>query len=495
MYKFFYLIEKVVLVFVIGGLIFTTNIPSFAEGIKKPNVSGSFYSSDLEVLSVQIDNFINKAEVEKIEEDITTVISPHAGYIYSGPVAAFGYKAIKSKDYNTVIILAPSHFFGFNGISVWDEGAFRTPLGDTHVDDKFTRELMVQTGEVKFIPEAFSKEHSLEVQIPFLQKVLENNFKIVPIVMGQISLEDCKVFASALKKIIAQRRDVLVVASTDLSHYHPYSDAVGIDKRTLEYIKNFDFNGLWNEASIGNIELCGLHPVITSLILAKEQNVSGIKVLKYANSGDTAGDKRRVVGYASIIIYDQDKKKGEADMLNKAQREKLLKIAQESLENYIKTGKRKEFSVDDSGLTRVQGAFVTLTKEGQLRGCIGRIVADKPLFQVIADMAIEAATGDPRFPPLTKKELLDIEIEISVLSPFEKIDDVNKIEVGKHGIMIRKGFYSGLLLPQVATDYSWDRDTFLKHTCHKAGLAPDTWKDKSADIYIFSAEVFSEKHH
>ena len=180
-------------------------------------------------------------------------------------------------------------------------------------------------------------------------------------------------------------------------------------------------------------------------------------------------------------------------MLDRAQKKRLLGVARKSLEKYLASGKREEFTETDSSLTRECGAFVTLTKHGQLRGCIGHIVGDKPLYETIAAMAIEAGTGDPRFPSATLAELKDIEIEISVLSPLELIDDVEKIEVGKHGILIRKGFQSGLLLPQVATEYNWDRDMFLTQTCHKAGLAADAWKDESIQIYIFSAVVFREK--
>lgn len=179
-------------------------------------------------------------------------------------------------------------------------------------------------------------------------------------------------------------------------------------------------------------------------------------------------------------------------MLTDAQKIKLLEIAKESLENYVKNGKRLTFSSNDPELNQNRGAFVSLTKNGELRGCIGRVVADTPLYQVISDMAIEAATGDPRFYPVKPEELKNIEIEISVLSPIEKINDINIIEAGKHGIIIRKGFHSGLLLPQVATEYDWDRLTFLEQTCQKAGLSKDAWKS-GAEIFIFSAQVFSQK--
>ena len=491
-YKKIYLRTVAFLFFIIAFLILNVETPIFAEDIKNPNVSGAFYPSNAKALSSLVDGFISEADVDEVSGDIFALISPHAGYIYSGPIAAYGYKAIQSKKYKTVVILAPSHFFGFNGISIWPEGSFVTPLGSIPVDDIFSQELIIKVDKIRVSPEVFSKEHSLEVQLPFLQKVLGNNFKIVPVIMGQISLDSCKQFAKALKEVMDKRDGILIVASTDLSHYHPYDEAVYIDKNTLSYISDFDFQGLWNEASLGNVELCGLRPVATTLILAKEYNINIAKVLKYANSGDTAGDKKKVVGYGSVILYSQEKEIGEDAMLNKEQRKKLLEIVRESFGSYVTTGKRRDFSVDDPVLSERRGAFVTLTKNGQLRGCIGRLVADKPLFQVVAGMAIEAAVKDPRFPPITQSELSDIEIEISVLSPFEKIDDVNKIKVGKHGIMIRRGFNSGLLLPQVATEYGWDRNTFLEHTCQKAGLPSDTWKDKLTEIYIFSAEVFSE---
>lgn len=179
-------------------------------------------------------------------------------------------------------------------------------------------------------------------------------------------------------------------------------------------------------------------------------------------------------------------------MLNKEQKQRLLGIARSSIEGYLKTGKPMNFSETDPELAKRSGVFVTLNKGGQLRGCIGYVQAVKPLYQAVAEMAVEAALNDPRFNPVDLEELDKLDIEISVMSPLEKIDDVNKIEVGTHGIMIKKGFYSGLLLPQVATEYGWSREEFLCQTCSKAGLPTDEW-GKGAEIYIFSAEVFGEK--
>lgn len=481
--------DRIFLLFIFA-LVFLNACSSGAQEIKYPNVSGSFYPSDPKVLLNKIDSYLKEAIVPEIGGRIIALISPHAGYEYSAAIAAHGYKLIQGKQYKTVIVLAPSHYHNFTGISIWPQGKFNTPLGDIEVDADFASKVMKKLEWAKFVPEAFAREHSLEVQLPFVQKVLPRA-KIVPIVMGSPNPPNSEALASVLKEIIGQRDDVLIIASTDLSHYHLYQEANSIDKTTIGYFVSLDCKGLWLAYLSGDAELCGLGPVMTVLSYAKD-NQAKIKILKHANSGDVTGDFSRVVGYTSAVFYREDNPKGDA-MLTIEQKKTLLKIARESMENYVKTGKRKELAVDDPVLKRHRGAFVTLNKSGLLRGCIGRIVSDAPLYEVVADMAIEAAIDDPRFPPVTAKELKDIEIDISALSPIEEIKDVNKIEVGKHGIIMRKGFFSGLLLPQVATEYGWDRETFLKHTCLKAGLPEDAWKDKSTQISIFSAEVFSEK--
>lgn len=180
-------------------------------------------------------------------------------------------------------------------------------------------------------------------------------------------------------------------------------------------------------------------------------------------------------------------------MLTEAQKKELLSIARESLTYYLKNRKMKEFTTQDKFLQEKQGAFVTLKNHGELRGCIGYIVGVEPLFQTVAEMAVNAGTRDTRFPPVTLKEIGDITFEITALSPFKKIDSVDEIQVGTHGLYIKKGLYSGLLLPQVATEYGWDRDTFLMHVCNKAGLPADAWKDDDAEIFVFSGDVFSEE--
>jgi AmmeMemoRadiSam system protein B/AmmeMemoRadiSam system protein A len=484
-----------------GFYLFTFTLSCFADDIKYPNVAGAFYPENPEGLSQMIDNFLNAAAPERIEGDIFALISPHAGYGYSGQVAAYGYKLIKGKPYKTVIVIGTSHQYGFMGVSVYQEGIFRTPLGDLVIDKEFTQRLLNKDAEIFFEPRAFEKEHSLEVQLPFLQKVL-SNFKIVPIIMGDCMLSTCQNLARLLKEAIGERRDVLVVASTDMYHGYDYEEADAADNLTISFLKNMDATGLYYGLRERRLELCGGFGVVSAIILAKELGHQKLDVLKHTNSAYVTGEMakgRWTVGYVSCVI-DQEKayqeSDGEKNMLNKNQRKRLLEIARNSIETYLKTNKKLEVTEGDPMLIKETGAFVTLHEHGQLRGCIGNLVARSPLYLTVRDMAIEAAVGDPRFSPLEATELKDIEIEISVLSPLEKIDSIDKIQLGTHGVIVIRGFNSGVFLPQVATDTGWSKEEFLSNLCsHKAGLPPDAWKDKSTEIYVFTAEVFSEKSY
>ncbi|MFH1239252.1 MAG: AmmeMemoRadiSam system protein A, partial [bacterium] len=231
------------------------------------------------------------------------------------------------------------------------------------------------------------------------------------------------------------------------------------------------------------------------MLAAKQLGADKINVLKYANSGDVARDKSRVVGYSASAITKTTLEKGGTKMLNKAQQEQLLKIARQTIETYLTTRKKPDFNITDKDLQDEQGAFVTLHKNGDLKGCIGNIIGRQPLWETVRDMAIESATGDPRFSPVTKEELKDIDIEISVLTKPERVKSADQIIMGTHGVIVRKGFSSGVFLPQVATETGWSKEEFLSYLCsQKAGLPAEAWKDKDTELYIFSAQVFGEKH-
>ncbi len=466
--------------------------------IREPAVAGAFYPEKPEVLLRDVAKYLENSKKEKIEGDIVALISPHAGYMYSGQVAAYAYKLVEGRTFDSVVVVAPSHRALFKGASLYDRGGYRTPLGVVPIDTELSKKMMEWRKEIQFLPEAHSQEHSLEVQIPFLQVVLKT-FNLIPIVMEPYwSWETCQYLASAIAETVRGKR-VLLVASTDLSHFYTYNIAVELDKIFLNHIERFDVEGLNRDLKSNRTEACGGGPVVTIMLAAKVLGANHGKVLKYANSGDVTGDRSRVVGYAAAVFYKtaggkekmkEEKKVGVDLGLNEEEKKTLHQIAKTVIENKAKGKAVTEFKIDSPILKENRGAFVTIHKRGQLRGCIGYIEGQGPLHKTIEKMAEAAAFKDPRFTPVKEKELPELDIEISVLTPLKKITDVNEIQVGRHGIYIVKGMWAGLLLPQVATEYGWDRQTFLEHTCQKAGLPSNAWKEKDTEMYIFSADIF-----
>jgi AmmeMemoRadiSam system protein B/AmmeMemoRadiSam system protein A len=460
------------------------------QSIRPPAVAGAFYTDDPDDLSAQIKGFLDKVPAKALPGTITALIAPHAGYIYSGQVAAHAYKLIEGKTFATVVVIAPSHRFPLRGASVYPRGAYQIPLGLISINEKLAQQLTQTSDLFSFVKQAHLKEHSLEVQLPFLKTVL-GDFKLLPIVMGANDFSTCQAIAESLYQTLKDQ-SVLIVASTDLSHFHPYQQAARLDGIVLDYVKNYDPEGLFNAIASGKCEACGSDPLVTTMLLAQKLGATRSELLTYANSGDVSGDKTQVVGYMSAVLYkDAHPGKTGIDLgLTDGEKEILHTIARSAIESKSLGHTYPEINITSQTLTEKRGAFVTLHKKGNLRGCIGYIRPQKPLHQTIREMALAAAFQDSRFKPVTKNELTDLEIEISVLTPLKKISSVDEIEVGKHGIYIMKDVHSGILLPQVATENSWDRETFLEHTCTKAGLPDTAWKDKNTEIYIFSADIF-----
>lgn len=461
------------------------------QKVRKPVFAGSFYPADKHQLEKKIDGYLKEAETksEKNQTQIFGIISPHAGYEYSGQVAAYGYNQLKGKDFKTVIIIGPSHQVPFKGISIYPSGSWETPLGNVRIDRKIAQYLMDNCKSVKVYPAAFAREHSLEVQVPFLQRSLKS-FNIVPLITGSLDGDDYKNLSDTLLKLLKQNpEDILIVASSDMSHYHSYNKASQMDKLALKDIEALGIEKLFENLYNGNYELCGAPGVITLMMVASKLNARA-KSLYYANSGDVTRDKDRVVGYGAIAFMYPDKSDS---ALSKQEQNTLLTIARKTLDEYISKGNIPQFDIKAGTLLEKRGVFVTLTKHHDLRGCIGYIVPVAPLYKAVIEMTVSASTRDPRFPPVSKGELKDINIEISALTPLKLIDDPGSIEVGKHGLYITKGNYSGLLLPQVATEHKWNREEFLRQTCTKAGLPQNAWKDKGTNIYTFMAQIFHEK--
>jgi len=472
---------------------------SFSEPkVKEPNVAGQFYTDNPTQLSSQIEQFINAAKVQPLDKHVDVLIAPHAGYIYSGSVAAHGFKAASNNTYSTVVILAPSHFFPFKGISIWQEGFFKTPLGDVEVDSQFTSSLIDANENFYFKEEVFDREHALEVEIPFLQETFED-FKIVPIIMGQPSMDVLKEFALALKNIIGNREDVLIVVSTDMSHYHEDQFARTMDARTIEAIKDLKAEQIFVECHKRTMEMCGFIPVTAAILYAKAKGLNHVEILKYAHSGDVSGDMERVVGYTSALIYkngskESKKKEEEGSSFTLDQKKKLVQLARETVEEFVRNKKKLDVNVDDPRLLgKEEGIFVTIYKNGQLRGCMGSILGNAPMCMMVRDLSINSASRDPRFKPVEESELESIDIEVSVLSKPRKIDSVDEIIEGVHGVIVSQGSKAGVFLPQV-WDHGYKKDEFLSILCsQKAGLSKDCWKDPKTRIEIYTAEVFGEK--
>lgn len=462
---------------------------SRVKKVREPAVAGTFYPEDKGSLEKMIDRFLEEVPKETIPGRLIALISPHAGYVYSGKVAAYGYKLLEDLDFTTVVIVAPSHYVRFPGISVYKEGYYKTPLGEIEIDARLAEAIIGEDDAITFYEKAHLQEHSLEVQLPFLQKVL-GKFKIVPIVMGNSEERYCDILSHALSKHI-DPKNTLLVASTDLSHFYPYEKAVSLDTVAIDKVKSLDDKGLLKNLQAGKCELCGSGPTLAVIKTAKRLGGDACKILKYANSGDVTGDKSRVVGYLSSAIYK--KTPDSIEDLSKEEGRLLLKIAKKTIEGYVKFKKIPEFEIPPGKLHEKRGVFVTLRKKGQLRGCIGRFDPTKPLYRMVVDMSIASATQDIRFPQVTEDELEDIDIEISVLSPLKRVRSVEGIEMGKHGVYIKRGIKTGCYLPQVATETGWDKKTFLENLCTtKAGLPKDAWRDKETEIYIFTCQIFEE---
>jgi len=484
-------------------LLFTIGCAPQVNGqkVRPAAVAGAFYPASPQKLTLMVDNLLARASAPKISAVPIALIVPHAGYVYSGAVAAEAFAQLKGRNVQRVVLIAPSHYDYFEGASIYDGEAYSTPLGTLKVDGAFAGKLAKKSALIFRSGRGHGMvngrgEHAVEVELPFLQRTLKT-FTLVPIVMGEQSYETCRALGVALAELIKDGKTI-IVASSDLSHYHPYEDCIRRDKKVLQAIKEWDYYSLSKNFNARIWQACGGGPIVATMMAAERLGANRAQLLKYANSGDIpGGDKSRVVGYSAWALYRAaDVKSGDAAEfnLNKAQQKVLLQIARRAVEEAVRTGRKYEPPPpQDETLRMDRGAFVTLSENSRLRGCIGYTSPVKPLYLTVRDVAMEAALHDPRFSAVSEAELPLLHYEISVLSPFRHVLNIRQIKVGRDGLLIKKGAYAGLLLPQVAVDRKWDRMTFLRQTCRKAGLPLDAWKNAQTDIFRFSAFVFGEE--
>ena len=468
---------------------------------RKPAVAGSFYPSDKSELKKVLKEYFSQAPAV-LKQRPLAVIVPHAGYVFSGSVAAAGYKQIdRDAVFQHVFVIGSSHTSWFDGASAYAKGDFITPLGKVKVDT-LTAWLVKKYNFISGVTRPHEREHSIEVQLPFLQYWLKKPFTIVPIIIGGDSPVTCSRIAEALEPFLNSEN--LFVISTDFSHYAKYSDSNISDSiMAVAVLSNSSQTFLKTKRSaegnhIPNLEtaMCGWTSVLTLLDITEKHPEFAFLKIAHKNSGDSPqyGDKSRVVGYYAIDLVQKKKEEVQSFDLSETEKTTLLRIARQTIVEYIKNKKVPEIDekVLTHGLKVPAGAFVTLTENGQLRGCIGSFQPSESLFSTVRSMAIAAATADPRFEPLKVSEIGRIRIEISVLTPMKRIQSIHEIELGKHGIYIRKGDKSGTFLPQVATDTHWTKEEFLGHCAQdKALIGWDGWKD--AEIYTYEALVFGEE--
>ncbi|MCX7765633.1 MAG: AmmeMemoRadiSam system protein B, partial [Candidatus Sumerlaeia bacterium] len=449
-----------------------------AKKVKPCSGAGFWFPGSAKVLEREVRQYLEQAPETKLEGTVCGIISPHAGYQYCGQVMGAVYKTIMGKKYKRVVLLAFPHM-PFDEISVLNVDAYETPLGEIPVDTVM-RDTLLKSSIIKSISQVHSREHSDENQLPFLQVALQPGWQMLSILVGDLSASELEESAKLIRPFIDA--ETLIVTSSDFTHYGfqygyvPFTRNVKenlykLDGGAVDKIIVRDFEGFRAYVQKTGATICGKNPI--SLMLKVLPENSNGKLVKYMTSGDVSGDYEMAVGYAGVVFTVPDKQslqtsktrqqekittetkaqehkvvEPEKDKLTDEERKTLLRLAREALLTFLQRGDFKpelnKYKITP-GLEKKAGVFVTLTKQGQLRGCIGYVEDIKPIWEAVIDNTYNAAFKDPRFPPVKMNEFDKISIEISVMTPLKPIKSIEEIEVGKHGLVIRKGWHSGLL--------------------------------------------------
>jgi AmmeMemoRadiSam system protein B/AmmeMemoRadiSam system protein A len=420
--------------------------------IRVPVVSGTFYPASLSQLKARIEGMVDE---KAVKEEIIGLISPHAGYIYSGPVAGAVISRIKFKD--TFIILGPNHTGIGKPCSIMTEGIWKTPLGEVEIDSELGKQILATSSYLQEDYAAHEFEHSIEVQLPFLQ-YFKPDIKLVPIILaysnGAIYKEIGREIAKAVKDL---NREVVIIASSDMTHYEPQESAQRKDTQAIEAILDLNEDELLKRVDELNITMCGYAPTVSLISAARELVATGAELVKYQTSGDTTGDYSNVVGYAGIVITRMSP---------------LVRLAKKTVETYVKEGKTPRLKKPIPEMSQRAGVFVSIHKFGELRGCIGTIEPQEDnVAEEIITNAISSATRDPRFPPVAPNELKDLTYSVDVLTSPEPVESKDQLDAQKYGVIVESGFERGLLLPDLAGVDSVDLQIEICRL--KAGIAPD----------------------
>ena len=477
-----------------------------AEKARRSVLAGSWYEGTKAGLEKEVDAYLHKIPPVFEERRVLGLISPHAGYVYSGQAAAYGYARVKGADIDRVVILAPSHRVGFRGISVPDYTHYETPLGRVPVDRESCKRLLSEEGFTT-VERAHTEEHSLEIQLPFLQRVV-GDFELVPMVVGEIGPDDYEALGRAVASVVDAR--TLVVASSDFTHYGPRFGYVPFEDDVKENLKALDMGavekilarnreGFVRYRTETGATICGACPI--GLLMEVMPASAEPELLAYYTSGDVTGEWDHSVSYVSLAFFEPAAEEPEQETphaggeLSAEDRTILLDLARRTLRSVADTNRTPDVDERELGgssvLTSERGVFVTLKKDGRLRGCIGHILPQGPLYRGVIENAFNAGWRDHRFPPLQASEIPELDIEISVLSVPVQVGGPEDIRIGEHGVILHKSGRSAVFLPQVAPEQGWDVEDTLTHLAMKAGLPPDGWRS-GAEFSVFTAEVFHE---
>ncbi|HOO44913.1 MAG TPA: AmmeMemoRadiSam system protein B [Deltaproteobacteria bacterium] len=457
--------------------------------VRKSIAAGTFYPASAEHLSQLIENYTraagNTCPYKPQGMNLRALIVPHAGYVYSGPTASYATYLLKGEHFSKVIVVGPDHRVGFEHASISRADAYETPLGQIMIHDDAHR-LRKENPLFKAVDASDRSEHSIEVVLPFIQYALAE-FSLVPIVLGS---GDSDAYTDAIGDIIDN--DTLLVISSDLSHYMRYSHAVEKDRETIGMILNLREDALGRNSS----RACGINGIRVLVTLARQRGWKPM-LLNYTNSGDTAGSKDSVVGYAAIAFYGGPMEK----TFSEEQGQVLVKLAKDTIEKKLgmKTGETAlpEDALKDEAFQTKRGVFVTLNRKGRLRGCIGSLEARDTVLEGVRRNAVNAAFHDPRFNPVAPSEMDDMEIEVSILTepkPIEYTDYkdlLEKLRPGIDGVIIRSGYAGATFLPQV-WDQLPDKAEFLSHLCAKAGMEANAWKERKLEVSTYQVQYFEE---
>lgn len=483
-----------------------------AERVRKAAVAGSFYPREREKLRAAVAAYLASAR-HVTSARPAALLAPHAGYIYSGQIAADAYRHVSGHSYDLVVVLGTNHTRpDFHGVSIYRGDAYETPLGRVQLDQEISDRLIAADSSFSFHPGVHEREHSIEVQLPFLQVVLPG----VPIVAAVIGAPDqplCRRLAEMLVDLGRERR-ILVVASSDLSHYPLYRTAREVDLHTLRLITRTDALSLaaFFQGPVARVNglvtpACGAGPILTVLEYTRLLGSLRGVVVSYANSCDTIlGDDRQVVGYGAVLFVPQTAAVAETEdfpvergrkledpkQLDPADRSTLLVFARRTLQQFLDSETLPLPRGGSAQIHRATGVFVTLRKAGRLRGCVSRMQGDRPLLAAVGRAALAAATEDPRFPPVRRDELPDIRIEVSVLTPLQRVAGADEIVPVRDGVYLVQGERSATLLPEVWEEFHLSRERFLDLLCRKAGLAGDCWRS-GAELFTYQAVTIVEK--